>query len=299
MKIGFCGLGRMGMNMVARIQRGGHKVVAWNRSKSKKAELLATGAEWAETLEDLVAALEPPRAVWIMVPEDAVDGMLGSVYPLLDENDIVVDGGNCRYTDTIARARMAAELGLRFMDAGTSGGIWGLQVGYCMMIGGEESAFTHLEPVFRALAPEKGYHHCGPSGAGHFVKMVHNGIEYGMMQAYAEGFELMHKCRYDLDLPAIAELWNQGSVIRSWLLELAASALEKDPHLETVRGFVQDSGEGRWTVEEAVNLGVPANVLAASLFARFASREADSYGNRMLAVLRREFGGHAVQEAKE
>lgn len=299
MRIGFCGLGRMGMNMVERIQRGGHDVVAWNRSKSKKDDLLATGAEWAETLEELAAALEPPRAVWIMVPADAVDDMLSQLYPLLQAGDIVIDGGNCRYTDTINRAKAAGELGLRFMDAGTSGGIWGLQIGYCMMIGGEDAAFDYMEPIFKALAPENGYLHCGPSGAGHFVKMVHNGIEYGIMQAYAEGFELMEKSRYDLNLPAIAELWNQGSVIRSWLLELGASALAKDPALETVRGYVDDSGEGRWTVHEAVDLGVPANILAASLFARFASRDDNSFGNRMLAVLRREFGGHAVQKADD
>ena len=233
-----------------------------------------------------------------MVPADAVDDMLSQVYPLLQAGDIVIDGGNCRYTDTINRAKAAGELGLRFIDAGTSGNL-GPADRLLYDDWRRRRRFRVHGADLHALAPENGYLHCGPSGAGHFVKMVHNGIEYGMMQAYAEGFELMDKSRYDLNLPAIAELWNQGSVIRSWLLELGASALAKDPALETVRGYVDDSGEGRWTVHEAVDLGVPANILAASLFARFASRDDNSFGNRMLAVLRREFGGHAVQKADD
>ncbi len=299
MKIGFCGLGRMGMNMVARIERAEHEVVAWNRSKSKRDALLGTGARWAETFEDLVAALEPPRAVWIMVPEGAVDELIDAVLPLLQDGDILIDGGNCRYTDTQRRAERISAAGVRFLDAGVSGGIWGLEIGYCMMIGGDRSAFDHVEPVLEVLAPADGYLYCGPTGSGHFVKMVHNGIEYGMMQAYAEGFELLNECQYDLDLHAIAGLWNQGSVIRSWLLELAESALRKDPDLETIRGQVADSGEGRWAVHEAIDLGVPATVLAVSLFKRFASRQDDAFANRMLAVLRREFGGHAVVDAKD
>ena len=306
MKIGFCGLGRMGMNMVRRIQqggadpalRGGESVVAWNRSPAKRDELLATGAEWAESLEVLVAALQPPRAIWLMVPAESVDEMLAQLAPLCAPGDILIDGGNSRHIDSARRAGELSAQGLRFMDVGTSGGIWGLTVGYCLMVGGEPETFQLLEPIFKALAPPDGYLHCGPSGAGHFVKMVHNGIEYGMMQAYAEGFDIMQAAPYGIDLPAVAHLWNQGSVVRSWLLELGESALAKDPGLATVGPRVDDSGEGRWTVHDAVDLGVPAPVITLSLFARFSSRDENSFANRMLAVLRREFGGHAVEEQK-
>jgi 6-phosphogluconate dehydrogenase len=243
MTIGFCGLGRMGMNMVRRIQLGGQSVVAWNRSKSKQDELLATGAAWAESLEDLVAALPAPRAIWVMVPSDTVDDMLARLVPLCQPGDILIDGGNSRHIDSARRAGELAQHGLRFMDVGTSGGIWGLQVGYCLMIGGEPECFEALKPIFEVLAPPDGYLHCGPSGAGHFVKMVHNGIEYGLMQAYAEGFEVMQAAPYGIDLSAVSHLWNQGSVIRSWLLELGESALAKDPNLETVLPHVDDSGE--------------------------------------------------------
>ncbi len=297
MEIGFCGLGRMGMNMVARIQQGGHQVVAWNRSKSKQEALVATGAQWATTLEQLVGALAPPRSVWLMVPAAAVDELIEHLVPLLAAGDLLVDGGNCRHTDTRRRAGELAARGLRLVDAGVSGGIWGLEVGYCLMLGGAAEDLAQLTPILTALAPPDGYLHCGPSGAGHFTKMVHNGIEYGMMEAYAEGFELLQAADYGLDLHAVAHLWNQGSVVRSWLLELAASALARDPQLTSVRGYVDDSGEGRWTVHDAVDLGVPATVLAISLFKRFASRQEDAFANRMLAVLRREFGGHAVEEA--
>jgi 6-phosphogluconate dehydrogenase len=297
MKLGFCGLGRMGMNMVTRLQQRGCEVVAWNRSKSKREALLQTGAEWAETLEELVSALEPPRAVWIMVPADTVDEMIGQLAPLLAPGDLLVDGGNSRHHDSARRAQELSAQGLQFLDVGTSGGIWGLQVGYCLMVGGPREAFERLEPVFAALAPPDGYLHCGPNGAGHFVKMVHNGVEYGMMQAYAEGFEILQASHYGLDLPAIAHLWNQGSVVRSWLLELAERALQKDPTLSGLQGYVEDSGEGRWTVHDAVDLSVPAPVIALSLFTRFASRQPDAFGNRLLAALRREFGGHAVKEA--
>ena len=298
MRIGFCGLGRMGMNMVARIQRGGHDVVAWNRTKSKQDTLLQTGASWAETIEDLVAQLTPPRAIWIMVPAESVDEMLDRIVPLCERDDTIIDGGNCRHSDTARRALRLAEHGVHLLDCGTSGGIWGLEVGYCLMIGGEVAAYDRLVPIFSALAPPDGFLHVGKSGAGHFVKMVHNGIEYGIMQAYAEGFELLQASDYSPDLRAVAHLWNQGSVIRSWLLELSERALEHDPKLETIRGSVDDSGEGRWTVHEAVDLAVPAPVIAMSLFARFASRQSDAFSNRLLAALRREFGGHAVEEHK-
>ncbi|MCE5219551.1 decarboxylating 6-phosphogluconate dehydrogenase [bacterium] len=298
MRIGFCGLGRMGMNMVARLQRGGQEVVAWNRSKGKKDELLKTGAEWAETLEDLVSALEVPRAIWLMVPAETVDEMLAQLVPLCSAGDLLIDGGNSRHLDTRRRAQELSARGLRFVDVGTSGGIWGLEVGYCLMIGGEEEAYEALLPAFEALAPKKGYLHCGPQGAGHFAKMVHNGIEYGMMQAYAEGFEILQAADYGLDLAALANLWKQGSVVRSWLLELAAGALERNAALDDIAGYVEDSGEGRWTVHDAVDLGVPAPVISLSLFARFASRDPNSFGNRLLAALRREFGGHATVEAK-
>jgi len=299
MKIGFCGLGRMGMNMVARIQRGGHDVIAWNRSKSKKDALLQTGARWAESLEELVSQLEAPRAIWIMVPAESVDEMLAQIVPLCAPGDIIIDGGNCRHTDTARRAEGLAQSGIRLLDAGTSGGIWGLEVGYCLMVGGDEGAFSQLEPVFSALAPPDGYLHVGQSGAGHFVKMVHNGIEYGMMQAYAEGFDILKASAYRVDLPAVAHLWNQGSVVRSWLLELAETALGRDPDLCSIRGVVQDSGEGRWTVQDAIDLSVPAPVIALSLFTRFASRQDDCFANRLLAALRREFGGHAVEATNE
>ncbi len=298
MRIGFCGLGRMGMNMVARLQRGGQEVVAWNRSKSKKDDLLKTGAQWAETLEDLVKALSPPRAIWLMVPAETVDEMLAQLVPLCSAGDILIDGGNSRHQDTRRRAQELSAQGLRFMDVGTSGGIWGLEVGYCLMIGGDHEAYEALLPAFEALAPENGYLHCGPHGAGHFVKMVHNGIEYGMMQAYAEGFEILQAADYGVDLAAVANLWNQGSVVRSWLLELAAGALERNAALDDIAGYVEDSGEGRWTVHDAVDLGVPAPVISLSLFTRFASRDPNSFSNRLLAALRREFGGHATVEAK-
>lgn len=298
MKIGFCGLGRMGMNMVARIQRGGHEVVAWNRSKSKKEALLATGAKWAETLEELVAALDPPRAVWIMVPAESVDEMLAQLTPLCGPGDLLIDGGNSRHTDTRQRAAELTAAGFRFLDVGTSGGIWGLELGYCLMVGGEPEDFQRVEPILQALAAPDGYLHAGGSGAGHFVKMVHNGIEYGMMQAYAEGFELMQASPYELDLPAVARLWNHGSVVRSWLLELLERALSRNPRLDDIRGYVEDSGEGRWTVQEAVALGVAAPTIALSLFARFASRQEDAFANRILAALRHEFGGHAVEAAR-
>jgi 6-phosphogluconate dehydrogenase len=245
---------------------------------------------------DLVAQLARPRAVWVMVPAGAAtQEMIDTVARHLDRDDIVIDGGNTNFHDDVRRAEALKQLGLRYMDVGTSGGVWGLQVGYCLMIGGEAAVFRHLEPLFKTLAPENGYGHMGAHGAGHYVKMVHNGIEYGMMQAIAEGFALMHKSPYGLDLTRIANLWMQGSVVRSWLVELAGRALSEDPTLQKIRGWVEDSGEGRWTVQDAIDQSVPAWTITAALFTRFRSREDDSFADRMLAALRNQFGGHAVR----
>jgi 6-phosphogluconate dehydrogenase len=296
MELGFIGLGRMGMNMVIRLVRGGHRVIVYNRSPAKVREAEGHGAVGTTSIADLVARLTPPRAVWVMVPAGAAtQEMIDTVVRHLDRNDIVIDGGNSNFHDDARRAQALQPLGLHYVDVGTSGGIWGLQVGYCLMVGGEEAVFRHLEPLFRTLAPENGYGHMGAHGAGHYVKMVHNGIEYGMMQAIAEGFALMHKSPYGLDLPRIADLWMQGSVVRSWLVELAGRALGEDPGLQKIRGWVEDSGEGRWTVQDAIDQSVPAWTITAALFTRFRSREEDSFADRMLAALRNQFGGHTVR----
>jgi 6-phosphogluconate dehydrogenase len=300
MDIGLYGLGRMGANMVRRLVRSGeHRVVAGNRSSGPVDEAVSEGAEGAYSMEEMVEKLSSkPRVIWVMVPAgDATEQALLNFAELMDEGDILIDGGNSYFRDSIRRAEMLHERGLRFLDAGTSGGIWGLEVGYCLMVGGDADAYERVEPALKTLAPKDGYAYLGNAGAGHFTKMVHNGIEYGMLQAYAEGFEILRKSQYDLDLRAISSLWNQGSVVRSWLLELAESAFEKDANLERVRGYVEDSGEGRWTVLEAINEDVPAAVIAGSLFARFASRQDDSFAMKVIAALRGEFGGHAVREA--
>jgi 6-phosphogluconate dehydrogenase len=290
------GLGRMGANMTLRLVRGGHEVVAYDRAPSSAAALSAEGATPADSLEDLVARLEPPRHVWIMVPSgDPVTRTIDALVPLLERDDCVIDGGNSNYKDSMARAGDLEPQGIYFVDVGTSGGIWGLANGYCMMIGGQEEAFERLRPVFETLAPPDGYAYMGPSGAGHYVKMIHNGIEYGLLQAYAEGFELLEASSYDLDLQRIASLWNQGSVVRSWLLELAERALENDPGLVSIAGYVEDSGEGRWTILEALERDVPATVLTYALFARFRSRQKESFGAKLIAALRQEFGGHGVR----
>ena len=299
MKLGMIGLGRMGGNMVQRLLRGGHRVVTYDRNPQAVSASQAQGAEGASSLEGVVSRLTPPRAVWVMVPHGlATEETIEELSHLLAPEDTVVDGGNSNYKDSMRRAGKLANGGIHFLDVGTSGGIWGLTQGYCLMVGGELEAFRRLEPVFRSLAPEesKGYSHVGPSGAGHFVKMVHNGIEYALMQAYAEGFELMAaKQEFSLDLAQIAETWRHGSVVRSWLLELTAAALQEDPSLEGVGGQVEDSGEGRWMVKESVDLGVPAPVITLSLQARFRSRQAQPLGAKLLAALRHQFGGHAIR----
>jgi 6-phosphogluconate dehydrogenase len=297
MEIGFIGLGRMGANMVRRLLRDHHRVVAWNRTAAKTDEIASEGAVASYTIEELVGKLQQsPRVVWVMVPSgQATDDMIDDVAPLLSKGDIIIDGGNSNYKDSIRRSKALAEKGLNFMDAGTSGGIWGLQVGYCMMVGGEKENFAYVEPLIKTLAPPDGYLHCGPAGAGHFVKMVHNGIEYGMMQAYGEGFEILKASQYDFDLHAISHLWNQGSVVRSWLLELAERAFANDGNLNDIRGYVEDSGEGRWTIQQAIDTNVPAPVITLSLFERFHSRQKESFSAKVLAALRKEFGGHAVK----
>ena len=287
MKLGMVGLGRMGGNMAKRLENDGHVVQSYARS----------GGGTAGSLEELVGQLEGRRAVWLMIPagdptEQAVQEMLG----LLDEGDVIVDGGNSNFRDSQRRAGLAAEKRIGYIDAGVSGGIWGLANGYCLMVGGEDGAVGFLEPAFKTLAPDDGYAHVGPSGAGHFVKMVHNGIEYGLMQAYAEGFDVMNSSEFDLDLHEIAGIWRYGSVVRSWLLELLYAALEAEGNdLKHIAGYVEDSGEGRWTVFEAINESVPAPVISAALFARFASREEESFAAKINAALRNQFGGHAVK----
>jgi 6-phosphogluconate dehydrogenase len=299
MRIGFIGLGRMGANMVRRLVRDGHEIVVYNRTPEKSTEIEAEGEGAIATfsIEELVDKLEAPRAVWIMVPAgDATEAQIAELLEHLAPGDTIIDGGNTNFHDDVRRHADLKAKGIQYVDAGTSGGIWGLQVGYCLMVGGDPEAVTPLEPVFRTLAPEGGYLHVGGPGAGHYVKMVHNGIEYGLMQAYAEGFEIMHASTYELDLAAISELWMQGSVVRSWLLELAGRAFrENGQDLEHLKGWVADSGEGRWTVMEAIDHDVPAPIITLSLLARFRSRQEDSYGAKVLAALRNEFGGHAVK----
>ena len=289
MKLGIVGLGRMGAAMRERLRRGGHEVTGFDLN-AEVSDVASVG--------ELVAGLASPRVVWLMAPAgEATEGLVAELGELLTEGDILVDGGNSLYKDSIRRGEMLAERGIRFLDAGVSGGIWGLENGFCVMVGGERTAFEAVEPAIATLAPEDGYLHAGPSGAGHYVKMIHNGIEYGLMQAYAEGFDLLRAYDEDLDLAAIAELWQHGSVVRSWLLELAGRALAEDPELAHLQPYVEDSGEGRWTAIEAVERGVPASVITGSLFARFASRDDRAFGLRMLAALRQQFGGHAVREA--
>ena len=298
MQLGMVGLGKMGASMTLRLCRGGHHVVAFDVNPDAASDLtdLTDNATRANTLADLVSNLEPPRAVWVMVPSGEItESTIEALSEYLAEGDTIIDGGNSRYSDSIDHATALKKEGLNFVDVGTSGGIWGLDEGFCLMIGAEREDFEALEPIFQTLAPEDGYAHVGGPGAGHFTKMVHNGIEYALMQSYGEGFDLLANCELDLKVDEIAEVWRHGSVVRSWLLDLAASALKKDPGLESISGFVEDSGEGRWTIEAAIDQRTPAPAIAVALFNRFASRRDDTFANRMIAALRHEFGGHAVQ----
>jgi 6-phosphogluconate dehydrogenase len=321
MQIGMIGLGRMGANMVRRLTNGGHSCVVFDLDAARVHELEAIGARGASSAADLVAALAKPRAVWIMVPAgDPTEQMVKTLAGHLETGDVIIDGGNSYFKHDVRRAGAVAAKGIDYMDAGTSGGVWGLERGYCLMVGGKREVFERVEPIFRTLAPgragipdtpgrkattaELGYIHCGPVGSGHFVKMIHNGIEYGVMQAYGEGFDILKnagasnldpECRYDLDVAEIAEVWRRGSVISSWLLDLASMALAEDPSLKDFTGFVQDSGEGRWTIEAGIEEAVPSPVLAASLYARFRSRQEHTFADKMLSAMRNKFGGHVEQ----
>jgi 6-phosphogluconate dehydrogenase len=316
MQLGMVGLGRMGGNMVRRLMKAGHHCVVYDRDFARAQELAKEGAMAAASIDELISALEPPRAVWVMVPAgSATETVLAALAERMEPGDILIDGGNSFYKDDVRRARQMKTKSIQYLDAGTSGGIWGLERGYCLMIGGSTEAVAYLDPIFRALAPgrgsvartdhregatgtaEQGYLHCGPAGAGHFVKMVHNGIEYGVMQAFAEGFDILRSARIEgldgsLPLGDIAEVWRRGSVLESWLLDLTASALTEDPDLRGYVGVVEDSGEGRWTVMTAVEQAVPANVIAASLFARFRSRQTHTFAEKVLSAMRHKFGGH-------
>ena len=325
MQIGMVGLGKMGANMTRRLMKGGHTCAVLDLDPVKVADLKAAGASGAASVPEFVALLSKPRVAWVMVPSGApTEQMVTSLAEQMEAGDIVIDGGNSYYKDDIRRAKMLQGKGIHYVDAGTSGGVWGFERGYCLMIGAEREVFEHLDPIFRTLAPgpgdiprtpgrppdsgttENGYLHCGPSGSGHFVKMIHNGIEYGLMQAYAEGFdilrnaaskELAEECRFDLNVAEIAEVWRRGSVIGSWLLDLTAMALIENPSLSNYTGYVQDSGEGRWTIIAALEEAVPAEVLAASLYARFRSRQEHTFADKMLSAMRNKFGGHVEQSA--
>jgi len=314
MQIGMVGLGRMGANMVRRLMAGGHQCVVYDQDTARVLELAAEGAKEAGSLDQLVRALDAPRAIWVMLPAGRItDGVVTELGNLLAAGDIVIDGGNTHYVDDVRHAKELTQRGVEFVDCGTSGGVWGLERGYCLMIGAKKEIYQHLEPIFRTLAPgtgkidktpdrdgldqaaESGYLYCGPPGAGHFVKMVHNGIEYGLMQAYAEGFDIMrnaHDLGYDLPLPDIAEVWRRGSVVSSWLLDLTAAAMAKNHDLSEFTGYVEDSGEGRWTIEAAIQTAVPCQVLTAALYTRFRSRLEHSFGERLLSAMRSGFGGH-------
>jgi 6-phosphogluconate dehydrogenase len=300
MQLAMIGLGKMGGNMTERLLRGGHSVVVYDRGADVVQKYAKLGGAPAKSLADVVKQLSAPRVIWIMVPAgDPVDQTIAELRPLLAEGDVIIDGGNSNFHDTMRRAESLQPQGIQYIDCGTSGGVWGLENGYCLMVGGEKRAVLLCEPIFKTLAPPHGCAHVGPSGAGHYVKMVHNGIEYGLLQAYAEGYEILHASRDfpEIDLRQVAELWQRGSVVRSWLNELAVSAFARDADLEQIRGWVADSGEGRWTVHEAIDLDVPAPVITLSLLARFRSRQEDSFGAKVIAALRNEFGGHAVHKA--
>ncbi|MGH9412181.1 MAG: phosphogluconate dehydrogenase (NAD(+)-dependent, decarboxylating) [Terriglobales bacterium] len=297
MKLGMVGLGRMGGNMTQRLIEGGHQVIAYDPAAAAVKDAQSHGAAAASSLADMVKQLPAPRVIWVMVPAGAVTTKtIAELAGLMAKDDVLIDGGNSMYKDSITHAQMVKEKGVHFLDAGTSGGVWGLTVGYCLMVGGEREVFDRVSPILKTLAPPEGFMYTGPAGSGHFVKMVHNGIEYGMLQAYGEGFEILEKSQYELDLRAIAHLWNQGSVIRSWLCELAERAFAHEAHLDSIRGYVDDSGEGRWTVQAALEENVPAPVLTLSLLARLRSRQPESFSAKVIAALRNEFGGHAVKK---
>jgi 6-phosphogluconate dehydrogenase len=297
MRLAMIGLGKMGYNMTLRLLQGGHEVVAVDRNLDVARDLAGQGAVFAESVADAVSKLQAPRVAWIMVPAQVTDAVIDELSGRLSKGDVIIDGGNSNWHDSRARAEKLAGLGILWCDAGTSGGVWGLKNGYCLMVGGAPEAVKVCEPIFKTLAPANGYAHVGAAGAGHYVKMVHNGIEYGLMQAYAEGFEIMKTSPYALDLHGIASIWGQGSVVRSWLLELLEDALAKDADLKAIKGWVEDSGEGRWTVQAAIDQNVPAPIITLSLQTRFRSRQDESYGAKILAALRNEFGGHAVKKS--
>lgn len=297
MELGFIGLGKMGMNMVTRLQQGQHRVVAYDRTADLVKQAEGVGCVGATSPEDMIAKLKTPRVVWIMVPSGPpTEETVKKVASLLTAGDTIIDGGNTNFHDDVRRAAELAKMSIHYADAGTSGGIWGLKLGYCLMVGGEKPVVDRLAPIFKTLAPEDGWAYMGGHGAGHYVKMVHNGIEYSMMQGYAEGFELMSKSEYKLDLARIADLWMHGSVVRSWLLELTAGALKENPKLDGLKGYVQDSGEGRWTIIDAIDKDVPVPTLTAALFTRFRSRQEESFAEKLLAAMRNAFGGHAVRK---
>lgn len=297
MKIGFIGLGKMGGKMVERLLNAGHQIVVYNLAKSKIDEAVSKGAIAATDIKDLTNKLEGRKLVWLMVPSGKpVDENIDELVKTLNSGDIIIDGGNSYWRETIERGAKLKEKGIHYLDCGTSGGVWGLQNGYCLMYGGDKEACDYAEPIFKSLAPENGYIRCGESGSGHMVKMVHNGIEYGMMQAYAEGFEIMKNSPYNIDLEKVSRVWMQGSVVRSWLLELIGNALEDNQELDGIKDFVSDSGEGRWTVQTAIDFDVPAHVITASLFTRFQSRQDSSYAMKLLAAMRNQFGGHDVKK---
>ena len=292
------GIGRMGAGLTRRLMRGGHRVVAFDRDANALKAIADDGAISASTLEQMVRELAPPRAVWLMVPAgEPTESSVRAVGALLDPGDVIIDGGNSNWHDAKRRASSLDEKGVRFLDCGTSGGVWGEREGFCLMVGGHDQAFAQVEPAFATLAPDGGYAHVGPVGAGHYVKMVHNGIEYALLQGYGEGFEIMNASEYDLDLRQIAEVWRHGSVVRSWLLDLIAAAYRRDPELSALTGYVEDSGEGRWTVQEALDKDVPAPVINLSLIMRLRSRQQDSYSAKVIAALRNEFGGHPIHSA--
>jgi 6-phosphogluconate dehydrogenase len=298
MKIGFIGLGRMGGNMIERLIEGGHEIVVFDKDEAAVKAAGKKGAETAGSVKSLVSALEPPRIVWVMVPSGKITAdVIGEVAGFMKAGDTVIDGGNSNYCDTMKQADLLKRKGIHMLDAGTSGGVWGLKEGYCLMVGGDEEVYKTAEPIFKTLAPEGGYGRMGKTGSGHFVKMVHNGIEYAMLEAYGEGFEILHaKKDFNLDLVQISRIWNHGSVIRSWLLELCDLAFGKDPDLSSIKGYVEDSGEGRWTVAEAVSANIPAPLITLALLQRFASRQDESFSAKVIAALRNEFGGHPVRK---